>query len=71
MPLDDDSLLEKYDEPVPLLDPNASVPLDPPPPPPSDKPAPPAANSQPPVLPEQIGLAPASEIMPPPERPST
>jgi predicted component of type VI protein secretion system len=58
---DDDSLLEKCDEPIPLVDPADSLPIEPLLQQPHD--------SGPPILPEHIELAPSSSAKPPPEKP--
>ncbi len=66
---DDDSLLERADEPVPLADPNDSLPLDDPQPPPGRRPPP--TDVAKPLLPEQIDLASLSDMkLPPPQPPS-
>src|SRR5262245_13861728 len=65
---DDDSLLEKFDEPVPLVDPGASLPLEEPAAPHAEQKAPPAEENSP-ILPDQIELASSSEINLPPHRP--
>src|SRR5262245_20939967 len=68
---DDDALVEKYDEPVPLVDPGESVPMEEPAAPRAGPEAPPPAESNPPILPDHIGLASSSEIDLPPQRPPT
>ena len=64
---DDDSLLEKYDQPVPLADPEESLPMDG-----SDasRRPPPLPASPRPVLPDQLDLAPPSGTKPPRKSPN-
>ena len=60
---DDDSLLEKYDEPVPLADPQESLPIDAP-----EEPRPARRRTPPPVLPDHIELASPSDLKPLPRK---
>lgn len=64
VPADNDSLLEKCDMPVPLAEPDESLPLDAPEPPRPER------RTPPPVLPDHIELASSSDIQLPPRPPS-
>src|SRR5207302_11212962 len=66
----DDDALESCDEPIPLDDSTpAAVPLKAAPAPPPAKPPPDDDRADPLILPDELELAPVSDVIPPPQQP--